>query len=308
MAQGRSPVLTSLPWAAIGACPGLYRFFFAVMAMFLTACVPQGDYLRLEAECDQELILEKDRCLEQSRRSREENASLQNALKAKEVQSQQEAQRYRNQLAKAQISVRELQKKNVRLQKHLNELGQDLEKRQSIISLQNQVIRTLDDTKRTIETSLKKQIAAQGIEVEDLEGRLKVKFVDRILFDSGKVALNPGGRKLLLTFAESVRDDSLQLIQVRGYTDNTPIGPILKDQFPSNWELSAARALAVVHFLQDEAELLPRRLSACALGSYRPIADNATEKGRRQNRRIEIIIYPSASPFALPSTKATQQP
>ena len=106
-----------------------------------------------------------------------------------------------------------------------------------------------------------------------------------------------------MKFAESVRVEPTQMIQVRGYTDNTPIGPVLKQRFASNWELSAARSLAVVHFLQQEAHLAPTRLSACALGPYRPIADNATEEGRRLNRRIEIIIYPEDSPFALPETK-----
>jgi chemotaxis protein MotB len=277
-----------------------------VIAVLLAACVPQGDYLRLQADCESQLNLEKKRCLGEIQQKQEETASVQREkadLEQAFQECQQETQKYRQQVATGRKAMHNLEKTNQRLVERLKSLHQDIEKRQSIISLQSKVIRTLDDTKKTIETSLKKEIEARGIEVEDMEGRIKVRFVDRILFDSGKADLNSQGRKLLMRFAESVQVEPTQLIQVRGYTDNTPIGPVLKERFASNWELSAARALAVVHFLQREGRLSPGRLSACALGPYRPIADNSTESGRRLNRRIEIIIYPEDSPFALPETR-----
>lgn len=281
------------------------------VAVLLAACVPQGDYLRLQADCENQLKLEKKRCLTEMHDKQEEIASLRHGLEEVKQTCQehrQNTQKCRQQVAAGLKTIHDLEKNNRMLVERLKSLHQDIEKRQSIISLQSKVIRTLDDTKKTIETSLKKEIEARGIEVEDMEGRIKVRFVDRILFDSGKADLNPQGRKLLKRFAESVRVEPTQLIQVRGYTDNTPIGPVLKQRFASNWELSAARALAVVHFLQREARLSPTRLSACALGSYRPIADNSTEGGRRLNRRIEIIIYPEDSPFALPETRTAPKP
>ncbi len=285
------------------------RWWLACILVFLlsSACVPQGEYLRLEAECDSQIKRETDRRLKAVEDREREIAELREelrALKKKCEQCRRETDSCRAKTARDGKSIRELEKTNRKLVERLKKLHQDIEKRQSIITLQSKVIRTLDDTKKTIETSLRKEIEAQGIQVEDMEGRIKVRFVDRILFDSGKADLNAQGRRLLKRFAESVRVEPTQLIQVRGYTDNTPIGPVLKQRFASNWELSAARALAVVHFLQKEAHLSPKRLSACALGPYRPIADNATEQGRRLNRRIEIIIYPEDSPFALPETRA----
>ncbi len=284
----------------------------ACLCAFLlsAACVPQGEYLRLEAECESQVKREADRRLKAIEEKERELAGLREEiqdLKTECEQCRQEIETYRSKAKRDHKTVRELEKTNKQLVERLKKLHQDIEKRQSIITLQSRVIRTLDDTKKTIETSLRKEIEAQGIQVEDMEGRIKVRFVDRILFDSGKADLNPQGRRLLKRFADSVRVEPTQLIQVRGYTDNTPIGPVLKRRFASNWELSAARALAVVHFLQKEAHLSPTRLSACALGPYRPIADNATEQGRRLNRRIEIIIYPEDSPFALPETKAPRQ-
>jgi chemotaxis protein MotB len=66
----------------------------------------------------------------------------------------------------------------------------------------------------------------------------------------------------------------------------------LAKRFPTNWELSAARATNVVRFLQDQAKLDPRRLSASGYSEFRPRGTNDTEAGRRQNRRIEILLIP----------------
>jgi len=66
----------------------------------------------------------------------------------------------------------------------------------------------------------------------------------------------------------------------------------LRDRFPTNWELSTARATAVVRFLQDDGGLNPERLTASGYSYYRPVASNDTEEGRSQNRRIEIILTP----------------
>jgi chemotaxis protein MotB len=181
---------------------------------------------------------------------------------------------------------------NLKLSQNAEQLNSDLEKKKSVIKLQNKVIRLLDDTKKTIETSLKDEIAAQEIELVEIEDALKVVFIDKILFDSGSIDINQKGRKLLLVVADSVRDHKDQNVVVEGHTDNKPLGPTLRERFPSNWELSTARAAAVVRFLQEEGHLQPERLSARGYSFYRPLAPNDTEEGRRQNRRIEIILGP----------------
>jgi chemotaxis protein MotB len=93
--------------------------------------------------------------------------------------------------------------------------------------------------------------------------------------------------------ADSIRAHKDQNLLVEGHTDNTPLSPALKERFPSNWELSTARAVAVVRFLQKEGQLQPERLSARGYSYYRPVASNKTKEGRHQNRRIEIILGPS---------------
>jgi chemotaxis protein MotB len=182
---------------------------------------------------------------------------------------------------------------NSKLSQNIERLNNDLKKKKSVIKLQDKVIRLLDDTKKTIATSLKDEIAAQDIEIVEMEDTLKVVFIDKILFDSGSAEINERGKQLLLAMAESIRDHNDENIVVRGHTDNLPLGPNLKEKFPSNWELSVARATAVVRFLQKEGRLQPERLSACGYSFYRPVASNKNREGRRQNRRIEIILGPS---------------
>ena len=193
-----------------------------------------------------------------------------------------------------------LQKINARLTQNVEQLTQTVErlnseltKKKSVIKLQNKVIRLLDDTKMTISTSLKGEIDAQQIELVEHEDTLKVIFIDKILFDSGSVKINEKGKALLLALAGSIRQQKEQCVLVEGHTDNMPLGPSLKARFPSNWELSVARAAAVARFLQEEGLLPPQRLSARGSSFYRPVAANDTAAGRRQNRRIEIILSPS---------------
>jgi chemotaxis protein MotB len=179
---------------------------------------------------------------------------------------------------------------NQQLLENTKQLRQDLNKKKSVIQLQGKVIQLLDDTKKTIETSLKEQIAAQEIEVVEEDDKLKVIFVDRILFDSGSAKVSDRGMSLLQVMAESLKDSKEQDIVVEGHTDDVPISPALQQRFPSNWELSTARAAAVVRFLQEQAGIKPERLSARGYSYYRPVAPNTTEAGRQQNRRIEIIL------------------
>lgn len=186
-----------------------------------------------------------------------------------------------------------LKKINLKLTREVERLNSALEKNKSVIKLQNKVIGLLDDTKKTIATSLQDEIAAQQIELVETEDTLKVVFIDKILFDSGSVKINEKGKALLQAFAESIRQQNDQCVVVEGHTDNMPLGPSLKARFPSNWELSVARAAAVTRFLHKAGRLQPKRLSARGYSYFRPVGSNKTLSGRRQNRRIEIVLSPS---------------
>lgn len=241
-----------------------------------------------------------------SRIQRDEAQHELETLQAKQKQSDEKIQRMEGELSKSEAARNQLSKDLEKLQtqtdylKKINQqqlqnietLKKELEKRRSVIQLQDKVIRLLDDTKKTIESSLKDQINAQEIEVVEVNDKLKVIFVDRILFDSGSVEINPRGKELLRITADTLKGTENQDIIVEGHTDNVPLGAVLRKRFSSNWELSTARAAAVTLFLQQEGGIRPDRLSARGYSFFRPVASNETEEGRRQNRRIEIILGP----------------
>ena len=195
-------------------------------------------------------------------------------------------------LEDAQSMYKYQKKINIQLTERIETLGLEIKKQQSVIKLQKEIISLLDDTKKTIETSLKDQIAKQEIEVVNMEDKLKVIFIDKILFDSGSSDINNSGKKLLLRMAGFLKDNKKQNIMIEGHTDNVPLKARLKNRFAGNWELSTSRAAAIARFFQKKGGLDPQRLSACGYSSYRPVAPNNTKKGRRQNRRIEIILIP----------------
>ncbi len=139
---------------------------------------------------------------------------------------------------------------------------------------------------------LEEEIKRGEITISELQGRLTVNMVERILFDSGSAEIKPGGLKVLARVGEILRNVQDKDIMVEGHTDSVPISSRLRDRFPSNWELSSARAASVVHFLQDKAGIPGERLAIVGYGPYRPVADNDTPEGREQNRRIQIVLVP----------------
>jgi chemotaxis protein MotB len=181
---------------------------------------------------------------------------------------------------------------NRRLIEAVDDLKLELQQEKLTVQKKENEISQLDKTRKEIESDLKEQIEQKDIKLEEIEGKLKVTFVDKILFDSGSVNIKPEGQKVLLKLTDSFRADKDQNIVVEGHTDDVQIGSALLGRFPTNWELSAARATAVTRFLQEEGNIEPERLTASGFSFYRPVADNETEEGRKQNRRIEIILLP----------------
>lgn len=181
---------------------------------------------------------------------------------------------------------------NNQLHEEVLQLEGQLKKSETIIQTQEKVIEDFKQARKNIEESLRDQIAAKDVMIEEMEGKLKVTFLDKILFSTGSDTINKPGRVALMQIAQSLKEGTPHQIVVEGHTDDVPIGPVLADRFPSNWELSAARAIAVVRFLEEKAGLDPSHLSASAYSYHRPLASNEKESGRSKNRRIEIILAP----------------
>ena len=125
-----------------------------------------------------------------------------------------------------------------------------------------------------------------------LEEIITITFVDRILFKFGQATIAPAGMKVLRKVGQILKNVQGKQIRVVGHTDNIPITAEYRERFPSNWELSAARAAAVVRFFQYNSGLNPKNLEAVGRSFYEPVASNETKEGRAQNRRVNIIIGP----------------
>ena len=192
-----------------------------------------------------------------------------------------------------QAQISNLNSENNRLSDTIEGLKTELKQEKMAVKQKEAEVSELESTRRQIESSLKEQIAQKDIKLEEIEGKLRVTFVDKILFDSGSVMIKPKGQEVLLTLADSFRANQDQDIIVEGHTDDVQIGAALMDRFPTNWELSTARATAVVRFLQEKGNIAPERLTASGYSFYQPVASNETPEGRKQNRRIEIILVPA---------------
>ncbi len=134
-------------------------------------------------------------------------------------------------------------------------------------------------------------------------GRIVINLPDNVLFNSGSTNLNVEGQVALRKIGEVLAQFSDRRFQVEGHTDNVPIKSA---RFPSNWELSTARAVAVVHLL-TEIGVTPENVSAAGFGEFRPRADNETEEGKKLNRRIEIVMLPNLEILSNELPKVTAQ-
>ncbi|MFH2045403.1 MAG: OmpA family protein [Pseudomonadota bacterium] len=153
-------------------------------------------------------------------------------------------------------------------------------------------ITAMKSTYADLMDNMKSEVEEGNITITQLKDKLKVNMVDEILFSSGETRITPQGIEVLRRVGEILLNVKDKAINVGGYTDNVPIGPGLKNRYPSNWELSAARATNVVRYLQETTGIDPTLLSATGYGEYNPIASNETPEGQSKNRRIEILLVP----------------
>lgn len=136
---------------------------------------------------------------------------------------------------------------------------------------------------------LSNEVEKGQLQVKKYQNMLSVDLAEKVFFDSGKAALKPEGKKILKKVGDALMGYESKIIRVVGHTDNVPIAKALQKTFPTNWELSVARATTVVRFLQDVG-ISPMRMIASGRGEYGPVASNDTEEGKQSNRRIEILL------------------
>jgi chemotaxis protein MotB len=152
-------------------------------------------------------------------------------------------------------------------------------------------VEATSNTYKALLQEMKGEITKGQITITELKGKLTMDVVDKILFDSGEAAVKEEGLAVLKRVVDILKNVKDKNIRVEGHTDNVKITGRLAKKYPTNWDLSYARAINVTKYLQQEG-IDPKVLSATAFGEYQPIADNSTPEGRAKNRRIAIILLP----------------
>ena len=247
----------------------------AVVTLLAAAgCVTQGEFDKLQSEKNQEIA-----SLQSSRSALEQQV--------RNLESQRESlEKQRDSLTKEKDS---LIGENDSLTKQRDSL---IEQVAALDAQRAQLQATEKQSEARYDallSNLSEELRKGQLQVRQLKGMLTVDVAEQLFFDSGRANLKDTGKQVLQKVAESLKGYEDKAIRIVGHTDNVPITKGLQKVFPSNWELSVARATTVVRFLQD-AGIEPERLVATGRAEYAPVSPNDTTEGRQKNRRIEITL------------------
>lgn len=273
--------------------------------LFFAGCmVKESTYLKKVEEAD---TLTKNLADQEDRYRK--LASEHEQLQAELAKAQQKNAGLESERAALQTDIKGLEhilkSRSDELSKNITDLRQkiaDLEKenaglKEQIAAIQKQKeekakeVREVSKTYEDLLDKMKNEISQGQVTISELKGKLTVNMLDAILFDSGKAEVKEEGMALLRKVLDILKQVKDKAIRIEGHTDNVVIVGALAKKYPTNWELSSARAINVTRFLQLEG-IDPTILSAVAYGEFHPVSDNSTDEGKAKNRRIEIILVP----------------
>ncbi|MDX2493918.1 MAG: OmpA family protein [Desulfuromusa sp.] len=218
----------------------------------------------------------------------QQNSKLQRDLLAAHANQE----RQEGNLTLHQQQLEDMQQTNDRLLATVEDLNQALEKEK--IAREARLAK-VKNTYNQLVGALEEEIKRGELTISNLEGQLSVNLLNKILFDSGKTVIKKEGQKVLKSLGDVLSKFPDKALQIAGHTDNVQISERLKERYPSNWELSTARATSVVHFLQDKVGLFGGRMIAAGYSEYQPVTSNEEAEGRALNRRIQILLVPYKS-------------
>jgi len=201
------------------------------------------------------------------------------------------AYQQRQQFTKVKSELADLKNSAEQAAAQANHLQQELTNSQARIEALIKEKEQVTQTQQQMENQMRSALQSKDVTISELQGKLTVNILDRVLFASGEAELKPEGEKVLSQVASVLTQHAHRQIYVIGHTDNVPIRGIF-GRYTSNWELSTARATSAVRYLTEKAAVDTARMAAVGYGEYHPVADNSTPEGRAKNRRIAIVIMP----------------
>lgn len=240
----------------------------------------EAEKAALQSEISQ-LKKEVDNLKKEKEALEQDNSNLKYLLEAK-----------KDELSKAITDLRaKVSEKEQKIKELTSEIERLSQEKAKAIEEKEKAIAELKGTYDSLVSELQEEIKKGEIAVTQLRDKLTLSMVEKILFDSGSAEIKKEGKKILDRVVEILKNVKDKQINIEGHTDNVPISPRLVHKFPTNWELSTARATNVVRYLQEKG-INPALLSATGYAEYRSVDTNETEEGRAKNRRIEIVLVP----------------
>jgi chemotaxis protein MotB len=198
-----------------------------------------------------------------------------------------------NALENSKAKVQGLEGELETLNRRRDELVQQLQAKESLVDDLNAKHKAAEEQLNTLRSEMATVTKSAELEIQNLKDSVTLIRMDSdIVFRPGSTRIRQGGQVVLdkvIEYAQSVPD---RVISLEGHTDSVPISTDKRDRFPSNWELSAARAGSAVRYLQENG-IAAERMRIAGYGEHRPVADNGTEEGRSANRRLEIVLSPA---------------
>jgi len=214
--------------------------------------------------------------------------------KAKYLEASQSTEQLTAKNAELQKSLEGANAKNEELTKNLSETQSTLDQTKADLEQTKQATVNMQSTYEGLVGQLKGEVSSGNVTIQQMRDGIRVNLAQEILFKSGSANLDKTGKEILGRVAEELKTSSYE-IAVIGHTDNQKIGPGLAQRYPTNWELGSARASQITRLFMD-AGIAESRMLAVSAADGRSRADNATEEGRSQNRRIEIRLRPIEAP------------
>ncbi len=260
----------------------------ALLVFQATACVSTLAYNEVVAERDAVAATAAD-LGQRAGKLEVSNASLE----AERAQIYDELEDLRVEGEALSIERAALEEDVARLTESKAQLSEQLESTNLALTTASDNVRDLQSTFEGLVDDLESELQKGAIEIEQLRSGLRVAVSDDILFHSGSADLEPDGVKVLETVAAHIKKLDYE-VDVEGHTDNQQIRGVLKERYPTNWELAGARASSVVR-LFESAGIEGARLQAISRAEFAPVAANDDTEGRSQNRRIEIRLRPRES-------------